>query len=156
MIPARFSRDVVASNHAHVALVRCTSSTPPLVVDNYDDAIRFFVDALGFDLVEDSAGDQNDGRPSGRGLWSDPRKAQTGLLLAEAEGEQQVDAIGHQYAVELVCSSGSTTSMQLGGGCSIMASSSSPEPRDEPYGRVAVFLDLSGNRWIYLDRGPRD
>ena len=68
-----------------------------LIVENYDDAIRFFVDALGFDLVEDSPAATNDGRPK-RWVVVRPPEAQTGLLLAEADGERQVDAIGRQYA----------------------------------------------------------
>jgi catechol 2,3-dioxygenase-like lactoylglutathione lyase family enzyme len=68
-----------------------------LIVENYDDAIRFFVDALGFGLVEDSPATTNDGRPK-RWVVVRPPAAQTGLLLAEADGSRQVDAIGRQYA----------------------------------------------------------
>jgi catechol 2,3-dioxygenase-like lactoylglutathione lyase family enzyme len=66
-----------------------------LVVEDYDKAIRFFVDALGFDLVEDSPATTNDGRPK-RWVIVKPPGAETGLLLAAADGEEQVDAIGSQ------------------------------------------------------------
>jgi len=122
-----------------------------LLVENYDDAIRFFVEALGFDLVEDSPANTNDGRPK-RWVVVRPPEAQTGLLLAEADGERQVDAIGNQYAGRVglflrVDDFEAARRRMLDHGVEFVA-----EPRDEPYGRVAVFLDLSGNRWDLL--GP--
>ena len=122
-----------------------------LIVDNYDDAIRFFVDALGFDLVEDSAATTNDGRPK-RWVVVRPPQAQTGLLLAQADGERQVDAIGHQYGGRVglflrVDEFDAARRRMLDHGVEFVT-----EPRDEPYGRVAVFLDLAGNRWDLL--GP--
>ena len=122
-----------------------------LIVDNYDKAIRFFVDALGFDLVEDSPATTNDGRPK-RWVVVRPPQAQTGLLLAEADGERQVDAIGHQYGGRVglflrVDDFDAARRRMLDHGVEFVT-----QPRDEPYGRVAVFLDLAGNRWDLL--GP--
>lgn len=122
-----------------------------LIVENYDDAIRFFVDALGFDLVEDSPATTNDGRPK-RWVVVRPPEAQTGLLLAQADSERQVVAIGRQYAGRVglflrVDDFDAVRRRMLDHGVEFVA-----EPRDEPYGRVAVFLDLSGNRWDLL--GP--
>ena len=122
-----------------------------LIVDNYDDAIRFFVDALGFDLVEDSPATANDGRPK-RWVVVGPPQAQTGLLLAQADGERQVDAIGHQYGGRVglflrVDDFDAARRRMLDHGVEFVT-----QPRDEPYGRVAVFLDLAGNRWDLL--GP--
>jgi catechol 2,3-dioxygenase-like lactoylglutathione lyase family enzyme len=122
-----------------------------LIVEDYDDAIRFFVDALGFDLVEDSRATTNDGRPK-RWVVVRPPEAQTGLLLAQADGERQVDAIGHQYAGRVglflrVDDFDAVRRRMLDHGVEFVT-----EPRDEPYGRVAVFLDLAGNRWDLL--GP--
>jgi catechol 2,3-dioxygenase-like lactoylglutathione lyase family enzyme len=67
-----------------------------LIVEDYDEAIRFFVDALGFDLVEDSPAKTNDGRPK-RWVVVRPPRAQTGLLLAQADGQDQSEAVGNQY-----------------------------------------------------------
>jgi catechol 2,3-dioxygenase-like lactoylglutathione lyase family enzyme len=122
-----------------------------LIVENYDAAIRFFVHALGFDLVEDSPATTNDGRPK-RWVVVRPPEAQTGLLLAEADGERQVDAIGRQYAGRVgfflrVDDFEAARRRMLDNGVEFVT-----EPRDEPYGRFAVFLDLSGNRWDLL--GP--
>jgi catechol 2,3-dioxygenase-like lactoylglutathione lyase family enzyme len=68
-----------------------------VIVDDYDAAIGFFVDALGFELVEDSPALTNDGRPK-RWVRVRPPGAQTGLLLARAEGNEQQAAVGKQAA----------------------------------------------------------
>jgi catechol 2,3-dioxygenase-like lactoylglutathione lyase family enzyme len=59
-----------------------------VVVDDYDEAIAFFVDVLGFQLAEDSPSLTNDGRPK-RWVVVRPPGAQTGLLLAQADGPDQ-------------------------------------------------------------------
>src|SRR3954451_16847189 len=68
-----------------------------LIVDDYDAAIGFFVDALGFDLVEDSPSETNDGRPK-RWVVVRPPGAASALLLAQAGGERQSGAGGDQLA----------------------------------------------------------
>jgi len=68
-----------------------------LVVRDYDPAIRFFVDVLEFELVEDSPAATTDGRPK-RWAVVRPPGAQTGLLLARADGEHQTAVIGNQHA----------------------------------------------------------
>lgn len=68
-----------------------------LIVRDYEEAIAFFVDALGFELVEDTPATTNDGRPK-RWVVVKPPGARTGLLPAQADGEDQVDGVGSQYA----------------------------------------------------------
>src|SRR5271166_4635924 len=68
-----------------------------LVVRDYDPAIRFFVDMLQFELVEDTPSMTNDGRPK-RWVVVRPVGAKTGILLARADGEQQTKMIGQQFA----------------------------------------------------------
>jgi catechol 2,3-dioxygenase-like lactoylglutathione lyase family enzyme len=123
-----------------------------LVVDEYDEAIRFFVGALGFELVEDSPSLTNDGRPK-RWVVVRPPGAQTGLLLAQADGERQRAAVGDGFAGRVglflrVDDFDAAHARMRGAGVEFVT-----EPRDEPYGRVAVFLDVAGNRWDLL--GPR-
>ena len=60
-------------------------------------AIEFFVERLGFDLVEDSPAVTNDGRPK-RWVVVRPPGGQTGLLLAQADGEDQACLVGRQVA----------------------------------------------------------
>jgi catechol 2,3-dioxygenase-like lactoylglutathione lyase family enzyme len=63
-----------------------------VVVSEYDPAISFFVDALGFELEEDSPAVTNDGRPK-RWVVVRPPGARTGVLLARADGEQQASVV---------------------------------------------------------------
>jgi catechol 2,3-dioxygenase-like lactoylglutathione lyase family enzyme len=125
-----------------------------LVVENYDSAIRFFVDALGFELVENSVATTNDGRPK-RWVVVKPPGAETGLLLAAADGDLQVEAIGRQYAGRVglflrVDDFEAARRKMLNHGVEFVT-----EPRDEPYGRIAVFLDLAGNKWDLLGPQPK-
>jgi catechol 2,3-dioxygenase-like lactoylglutathione lyase family enzyme len=122
-----------------------------LIVDDYDEAIRFFVDALGFELVEDSPSLTNDGRPK-RWVVVRPPGAATALLLAQADGERQGRAVGDQFAGRVglflrVEDFAASYNRMREAGVEFVT-----EPRQEPYGRVAVFLDVAGNRWDLL--GP--
>jgi catechol 2,3-dioxygenase-like lactoylglutathione lyase family enzyme len=124
-----------------------------LIVDDYDDAIRFFVDVLGFDLVEDSpALTTKEGRPK-RWVVVRPPGAATALLLARADGEHQAKAVGEQFAGRVglfmrVEDFDATYARMRDAGVEFVG-----EARREPYGQVAVFLDVAGNRWDLL--GPR-
>ncbi len=123
-----------------------------IIVDDYGPAIRFFVDVLGFELVEDAPSLTNDGRPK-RWVVVRPRGAQTGLLLARADGERQAAAVGAQVAGRVgfflrVADFDAEHARMRAAGVEFVTA-----PREEPYGRVAVFLDVAGNRWDLL--GPR-
>ena len=63
-----------------------------IVVDDYDEAIGFFTSVLGFDLVEDSPSLTNDGRPK-RWVVVRPPGAETGILLARADGPDQAAVV---------------------------------------------------------------
>ncbi|MEE6140568.1 VOC family protein [Mycobacterium sp. 050128] len=122
-----------------------------IVVEEYDPAIAFFVDLLGFELVEDSPALTNDGRPK-RWVVVRPPRAQTGILLARADSDTQAAAIGQQFAGRVgfflrVDDFQVAYDRMVCGGVEFVT-----EPRAEPYGRVAVFLDIAGNRWDLL--GP--
>ena len=68
-----------------------------VVVTEYDPAISFFVDGLGFELAEDSPALTNDGRPK-RWVVVRPPGAATGLLLARADAQDQAAIVGKQAA----------------------------------------------------------
>jgi catechol 2,3-dioxygenase-like lactoylglutathione lyase family enzyme len=117
-----------------------------VIVDDYDAAIGFFVDALGFELVEDSPALTNDGRPK-RWVHVRPPGAQTGLLLARADGNEQQEVVGKQAAGRVgfflrVDDFDATYQRLVAKRVRFVT-----QPRDEPYGRVCVFLDIVGNRW---------
>ncbi|MFL5497726.1 MAG: VOC family protein [Gemmatimonadaceae bacterium] len=123
-----------------------------IVVHEYDPAIRFFVDVLGFDLVEDSPSLTTDGQPK-RWVVVRPPGAQTGLLLARADGEKQTAIVGDQFAGRVglflrVDDFEAQYKKMLAADVTFVR-----PPRTEPYGQVAVFLDIAGNRWDLL--GPR-
>ena len=122
-----------------------------LVVRDYDAAILFFVDVLSFELIEDTPSLTNDGRPK-RWIVVRPRGGQTGILLARADGDEQADVVGHQFAGRVglflrVEDFEFAYQRMVAAGVRFVS-----PPRDEPYGRLAVFLDLEGNRWDLL--GP--
>jgi catechol 2,3-dioxygenase-like lactoylglutathione lyase family enzyme len=120
-----------------------------IIVDEYDPAIAFFTKTLGFDLVEDSPSLTNDGRPK-RWVVVRPPGAQTGILLARADGERQREAVGNQMAGRVgfflrVDDFDAAYRRMTDAGVTFVT-----QPRSEPYGRVAVFLDIAGNRWDLL------
>ena len=126
-----------------------------LIVDDYDPAIEFFTGVLGFDLIEDTPSLTNDGRPK-RWVVVRPPGAQTGLLLARADGEHQRAAVGDQAAGRVgfflrADDFDATYRRMTEAGVTFVRA-----PRTEPYGRVAVFLDLAGNRWDLLGSPPAD
>jgi catechol 2,3-dioxygenase-like lactoylglutathione lyase family enzyme len=132
---------------AHLQLVA-------LIVREYQPAIDFFVNLLQFELSEDVPSLTNDGRPK-RWVVVRPRGAATGILLARADGDHQQGMIGNQFAGRVgmflrVDDFEATHARMVGAGVTFVS-----PPRVEPYGQVAVFLDLEGNRWDLLGPGPK-
>jgi catechol 2,3-dioxygenase-like lactoylglutathione lyase family enzyme len=124
-----------------------------LIVREYDPAIEFFVNVLQFELVEDVPSLTNDGRPK-RWVVVRPAGGGTGILLARADGEHQTSVVGDQFAGRVgvflrVDDFEAMHARMVAAGVSFVTA-----PRAEPYGRVAVFLDIEGNRWDLL--GPRN
>jgi catechol 2,3-dioxygenase-like lactoylglutathione lyase family enzyme len=116
-----------------------------IIVNDYDDAIGFFVTALGFELLEDSPSLTNDGRPK-RWVIVRPPGATTGLLLAQADGAKQSAAIGDQTAGRVgfflrVDDFDVAHRRMVEHGVRFVS-----EPRVESSGSVAVFLDIAGNK----------
>ncbi len=122
-----------------------------IVVAEHDPAIEFFVGTLGFELVEDHPDLTNDGRPK-RWVVVRPPGAATGVLLARADGPDQAAAVGNQVAgrvgffLHVDDFDEAFQRLQAAG-----VQFTRP-PRSQPYGRVAVFLDVSGNKWDLI--GP--
>ncbi|XOV83061.1 MAG: VOC family protein [bacterium] len=119
-----------------------------LLVQSYDEAIAFFVDALGFELVEDTYLPAEDKRwvivaPQGA--------VESRLLLARAEQGAQQARIGNQTGGRVFLFLHTDdfwrdyTSFKSRGVKFVET------PRQEPYGTVAVFEDVSGNLWDLLE-----
>jgi catechol 2,3-dioxygenase-like lactoylglutathione lyase family enzyme len=122
-----------------------------IVVEDYDPAIRFFVEALGFDLLEDSPSMTNDGRPK-RWVVVRPKGGEAAILLARADGDRQITAVGNQTGGRVgfflrVDDFDARYERMAAAGVEFVG-----EPRAEEYGRVVVFVDVCGNRWDLL--GP--
>lgn len=121
-----------------------------LVVRDYDEAIRFFVGTLGFELVDDTFIPEQDKR------WvivSPPGATESRLLLARASTPEQASRIGAQTGGRVFLFLHTDdfwrdyNRYQASGVEFVRA------PRDEPYGTVAVFRDLCGNLWDLIGPG---
>ena len=124
-----------------------------VVVPDYDDAIDFYVRCLGFALKEDSPSLTGDGRPK-RWVVVAPDGEGTALLLAQAEGDSQGAAVGRQTGGRVgfflhVDDFDAHFRRFTDNGVRFLEG-----PRDEVYGRVAVFVDHIGNRWDLLGPPP--
>jgi catechol 2,3-dioxygenase-like lactoylglutathione lyase family enzyme len=117
-----------------------------LVVDDYDAAITFYVGTLGFELREDAP--RGDGK---RWVVVAPPGAETGILLARADGDAQRARIGDQtggrvgFFLYTDDFHRDHAAMTAAGVCFLEA------PRVEDYGTVAVFVDPYGNQWDLLE-----
>lgn len=122
-----------------------------IVVDDYDTAIAYFVDTLGFELVEDSPSTTDGGRPK-RWVVVRPVGGETGILVAEADGDTQRTRVGDQLGGRVgfflhVDDFAAQYDRMIAHGVTF-----DEAPRHEPYGTVAVFRDIAGNPWDLL--GP--
>lgn len=122
-----------------------------LLVDEYDRAIAFYVGKLGFELRHDVALEAGK-----RWVVVAPVGATSGLLLARAADDRQIGAIGNQSGgrvflfLETDDFARDHRAFTQAGIIFIEA------PRHEPYGIVAVFEDLYGNRWDLIQPARRD
>ena len=122
-------------------------SAVTLVVPDYDDAIAFFRDVLGFALIEDTPVSRDK-----RWVLMAPGVAsETRFLLAKAQGDAQHAAIGNQtggrvgFFLETDDFDADYSAFRARG---LLFEE---EPRGEPYGKVAVFRDPFGNRWDLIE-----
>ena len=122
------------------------------LVREYDQAIAFFTRALGYRLVQDTALGESAGHAKRWVVVAPPDDGGANLLLARAATPEQQALVGRQGAGRVFLFlyttnfSASHDQMQRQGVRFTEA------PRDEAYGRVAVFLDLYGNAWDLVER----
>lgn len=119
-----------------------------LVVRDYDEAIEFFVDILGFRLVEDTFVPEQSKR------WvvvSPPGATESQLLLARASTSSQEARIGGQTGGRVFLFLYTDNFWRDYDTYRSKGVVFVREPRTEPYGTVAVFLDLYGNMWDLLE-----
>ena len=118
-----------------------------LVVRDYDEAVKFFTESLGFNLIEDTV--QGPGK-----RWvlvAPPNSRGTSLLLAQASTPEQASRIGNQTGGRVFLFLHTDDFWRDYGQMTACGIKFRETPRDEPYGTVAVFEDLYGNRWDLLE-----
>jgi catechol 2,3-dioxygenase-like lactoylglutathione lyase family enzyme len=119
-----------------------------LVVRNYDEALAFYTQVLGFELIEDS--DLGGGK-----RWvlvSPPGSHGTSLLLAQAATPEQASRVGNQTGGRVFLFLHTDDFWR---DYKLLQSRNVQfvrDPKEEPYGTVAVFADLYGNLWDLIQR----
>ncbi len=124
-------------------------ATVALVVTDYDEAIAWYCDKLGFALAEDV--DLGGGK-----RWVTVTPGNSGgarLLLAKAEGERQVLRVGDQTGGRVFLFLETDDFPRDHAAMLSKGVLFREEPRHETYGTVAVFVDLHGNLWDLI--GPK-
>ncbi len=125
----------------HVAMIA-------VLVRDYDEAIAWYRDALGFALLEDD--DHGNGKrwvrmaPAGNAHFS--------LLLARATTPAQTAAIGNQHGGRVGFFLHTDDFARDHARLTAAGARFEEAPRHEAYGTVVVFKDLYGNRWDLIER----
>jgi catechol 2,3-dioxygenase-like lactoylglutathione lyase family enzyme len=126
--------------------MRQTIATVAYVVRNYDEAIKFFVETLGFDLIEDTCLEQE--QAGKRWVVVKPKgPAGCSLLLAKAVGDLQLSAVGNQSGGRVFLFLQTDDFWRDYDAMKVKGIVFTAPPRQEVYGTVGVFLDLYGNKW---------
>jgi catechol 2,3-dioxygenase-like lactoylglutathione lyase family enzyme len=114
-----------------------------LLVDDYDRAIAYYTEVLGFRLIEDT--------PQGPGKRfvrvAPPGNGETSLLLAKAANPEQAARIGDQTGGRVFLFLRTDDFRRDYGAYKARGVDFTEEPREETYGTVIVFRDLYGNKW---------
>ncbi len=122
-----------------------------IVIDDYDRAIDFYVNALGFELREDHVIGATPGHPAKRWVVVAPKDADTGLLLAQAADDAQRARIGDQTGGRVGFFLHTDDFRRDHAAMTARGVRFLEAPREEDYGTVAVFVDPYGNRWDLLE-----
>lgn len=124
-----------------------TIATTALLVADYDEAIAFYCDVVGFNLVADT--DLGDGK-----RWvlvAPPGQAGAQLLLARADGAAQRASVGNQGGGRVMFFLNTTSFARDHAAMVERGVRFLEPPRHEAYGTVAVFEDLYGNKWDLIE-----
>jgi catechol 2,3-dioxygenase-like lactoylglutathione lyase family enzyme len=122
-----------------------------VVVREYDEAIAFYVDVLGFDLLEDTC-------IGGEKRWvvvGPPGGRETAVLLARAATGEQEARVGDQTGGRVGWFLNTDAFDRDYERMKAAGVTFEEAPRHEPYGTVAVFRDLYGNRWDLIQLKQR-
>ena len=120
-----------------------------LVVRDYDEAIDYYINSLGFTLIEDTLLEGKPGEPPGK-RWvvvAPPGSGGSRLLLARAVGSEQISRVGNQTGGRVFLFLHTDDFWRDLRRYKERGVDFVREPREESYGTVAVFRDLYGNLW---------
>ena len=117
------------------------------LVNDYDEAIKYFTEKLKFDLVEDT------NRGKGKRWVRVTPKGSDGfcLLLAKATTEEQIKAIGNQTGGRVAFFIHTDDFWRDYNEMKAKGIGFTEEPRNEEFGTVVVFKDLYGNKWDFIE-----
>lgn len=121
-----------------------------LLVQDYDEAIAYFTQRLDFRVVEDSLSTNRDGRPKRWVLIAPPGSTGTKLLLAKAATPAEISRVGNQTGGRVFLFLHTDDFWRDYRNMAARGVKFIRDPREEPYGTVAVFEDLYGNQWDLL------
>ena len=124
-----------------------------LVVHDYDEAIAYFTQKLGFDLIEDSPANDRLGKNKRWVLVAPSGSRGTSLLLAKASNPDECSRVGNQTGDRVFLFLHTDDFWRDYHAMTARGVKFVETPRREPYGIVAVFEDLYGNRWDLLCLG---
>ena len=126
-----------------------------LVVPDYDEAIAYFTQTLGFILIEDSPSEDRQGRDKRWVLIAPPDSQGTQILLAKASNEEEATRIGDQTGGRVFLFLHTDNFWRDYNAMKEKGVKFIREPKQEEYGTVAVFNDLYGNKWDLLQTKER-
>jgi catechol 2,3-dioxygenase-like lactoylglutathione lyase family enzyme len=129
---------IIPQSLAHIALV----------VRDYDEAIAWFTEKLGFSLIEDTYQPEQDKRWV---LVAPPGGGGTSLLLARAATSEQEAFIGNQAGGRVFLFLATDDFDRDFAAFGEAGIAFVRPPAIHPYGKVAVFLDLYGNKWDLVE-----
>ena len=118
-----------------------------LVVDDYDEAIKFYTEKLGFTLLDDTPQSETKRRV----LVRPPGAAECSLLLAKGVGEEQRSRIGNQTGGRVFLFLRTDDFWRDHERLRTAGVEFVRDPKVELYGTVAVFRDLYGNLWDLVE-----
>jgi catechol 2,3-dioxygenase-like lactoylglutathione lyase family enzyme len=122
-----------------------------LVVRDYDEALAFFTQSLGFTVIEDSVAKDRLGNEKRWVLVSPPGSRGTNLLLARASNPEESSRVGNQTGGRVFLFLHTDDFWRDYRAMLARGVKFREEPRQEAYGTVAVFEDLYGNKWDLLE-----
>ena len=118
-----------------------------IVVDDYDSALRHYVNDLGFSVIEDTPLS-----PDKRWVVVAPSENGSKILLAKASNDDQRSAIGNSTGGRVAFFLYTTDFSQTYQSYLSRGIEFTEEPRHETYGRVVVFKDIYGNKWDLIEQ----